>query len=85
MRQITTSDEMLLIQLDKKGFILNERSDVKKVHHVSCEAVQAMVIREYPKYFSADRAASKDWLDRRFGSDGWENCGVCHGLRSDSN
>ena len=82
MRQIMTNDEMLLLQLDKKGFLLNERNDVRMVHHVSCEAVQAMVVREHPKYFSEDRSASKDWLDRRFGSDGWVNCGRCSGLRS---
>lgn len=64
MRQTMTNDEMLLVELDKKGFLLNERNDVSTVHHVSSEALQAMDIQEYANYFSQDRAASKDWLDK---------------------
>ena len=82
MRQIIRNNEMLLIQLEGKGFILNDRLEVRRVHHASCEAVQAMVTPAYPKYFSEDRAASKDWLDRHFGTDGWVNCGMCYGLKS---
>jgi uncharacterized Zn-finger protein len=75
-----TTDELLLIKVGKTGFVLNERPDVRRVHHASCSSVSPWI--DHPKYFSEDRNAARDWLDRRFGSDGWVNCGYCDGLNS---
>lgn len=80
MRQITTTDELLLIKVQKKGFVLNERPDVNRVHHASCNSVSPWI--DHPKYFSENRSKAKYWLDCRFGSDGWVNCGYCGGLNS---
>lgn len=79
MREITNNREMAAIKLEGKGFVLNERPESRKLHHVSCDAIHAMVATAHPKYYSEDRAATKEWLDRRFG-DGWNNCGLCRGL-----
>lgn len=84
MRQIQTNREMNLIKLEGKGFVFNERPEVRRVHHVTCEAVTHMGTK-HPKYYSEDRARSRVWLDRRFGADGWINCGICRGLNSTSN
>jgi hypothetical protein len=80
VRQISTTDELLLIKVQKKGFVLNERPEVRRVHHASCGSVSAWI--DHPKYFSENKRAATDWLDRRFGSDGWVNCGHCGGLNS---
>jgi uncharacterized Zn-finger protein len=80
MRPITTTDELLLIKMGKRGFVLNERPEVRRVHHASCSSVSPWI--DHPKYFSENRRAATDWLDRRFGSDGWVNCGYCGGLNS---
>jgi len=80
MREITTTDELLLIKVGKTGFVLNERPDVRRVHHASCNSVSTWI--DHPKYFSESSNAAKDWLDRRFGSDGWVNCSYCGGLNS---
>jgi hypothetical protein len=82
MKEIMTNDEMLNIQFMRKGFILNARPESRKIHSISCEAVHAMVATAHPKYFSADRDAAKEWLDRTFGRGGWTNCGLCSGLGS---
>ena len=85
MQPISSNDEMTLIKLERKGFILNERPEGRKgrkVHHVTCEAVTVMHGTAHPKYFSENRVAAKEWLDQRFGTDGWVNCGSCSGLRS---
>ena len=68
MEEIRTNDEFLLIKLGKTGFVLNERPEIRKVHHISCEAVHAMTTM-HPKYFSKNRKTAKDWLDRRFGAE----------------
>lgn len=81
MRQILTNDEMALILLAKKGWVLNQRPESRKVHHATCEALSAMVVKEYPKYFSDDREAARAWLDEKFGSR-WKNCGYCNGVSS---
>lgn len=81
MRQISSNDEMALILLAKKGWVLNRRPESKKVHHASCEAVSAMVASAYPKFFSEDRSAARKWLDEQFGT-GWRNCGYCNGVNS---
>ena len=83
MRKILTNDEMALIVLSKKGWVLNWRPESRKVHHASCEALSAMVVREHPKYFSDNRADAREWLEQRFGSR-WRNCTYCNGLSSSS-
>jgi len=80
MRQITTTDELLLIKINKTGFVLNERPEARRVHHASCSSVSTWL--DHPKYFSENSSAARDWLDRRFGSDGWVNCSYCAGLNS---
>lgn len=85
MDKVKTRDEMALILLEKKGFVLNERPEINRVHHATCESLSAMVASAHPKYFSTNRGQSEDWLNKRLGSDGWANCGRCGGLRSGSN
>ena len=82
LREILTNDQMAMIILAKKGWVLNRRPESRKVHHATCEALSAMVIKEYPKYFSEDRAAARAWLNETFGTTGWKNCGYCSGLTS---
>lgn len=81
MDPIATSDELLLLKVEKRGFILNERPEIKRVHHASCGSVSTWL--DHPKYFSNDRDEARDWLDRRFGTDGWVNCKYCQGLESE--
>jgi len=81
MRQITLRDEWNLIKLEKKGFILNARPEVKRVHHVTCGSVTPTSL-DHPKYFSQNKAASKKWLNDKFGAGKWQNCGYCSGLES---
>ena len=80
MREITTTKDLLTIKVRKRGFVLNERPEVRRVHHASCDSLSTWI--DHPKYFSENRPAARDWLDRRFGSDGWVNCGYCGGLNS---
>lgn len=81
MEQVRNNAELNLIKLEKRGFILNDRPDEKKVHHVTCESVTALTVT-HPKYFSQNRAASREWLDSTYGERGWRNCGFCNGLDS---
>ena len=81
MNPVRNDEELNHINLLRKGFLLNERPEVKKVHHVTCGSVTATTTM-HPKYFSQNKAASKKWLDSKFGRDGWVNCGYCSGLNS---
>ena len=81
MNPVRDNTELNHIKTMKKGFLLNERPEIKKVHHVTCEAVSATTVM-HPKYFSQNKAASEKWLDSRFGLGGWVNCGICFGLDS---
>lgn len=81
MDRIATNQELNLIKVEQRGFVLNERPESRKVHHASCESVSATTT-QHPKYYSQDRNAAKEWLDRTFGTDGWQNCGYCAGLNS---
>jgi hypothetical protein len=80
MTLVKTNEDMAYILIEREGYVLNERPEVRRVHHASCEAVAAMVASHYPKYFSLDPVASKVWLDERFGHRKWVNCGYCSGL-----
>jgi hypothetical protein len=81
MNPIRDNEELNHIKLMKKGFVFNERPEVKRVHHVTCGSVTATTT-QHPKYFSHNRNASRRWLDNKFGDGGWVNCGYCAGLDS---
>lgn len=42
-----------------------------KTFIASCEALSAMVVKEYPKYFFEDASEARKWLNERFGERGW--------------
>lgn len=80
MTRVETNEAMAYILIEREGYVLNERPDVRRVHHASCESVAAMVASYHPKYFSLDPICARSWLDERFGHHGWINCGYCNGL-----
>jgi hypothetical protein len=77
MRKITSHRELAELMDDKKGYLVNERGDRKMLHRISCEAVEVMSHRAYDKYFFTDFQEARDWLDQRYGRNGWEVCGRC--------
>jgi len=79
MRQIDNK-EVAQIIINGNGYVLNHRPESRIVHHASCESVSAMVASAYPKYFSDDKTAAKEWLDKKFGVGRWKNCTYSSGL-----
>jgi hypothetical protein len=85
MRDVKDHLDLAQLQAARRGFILNARSDRKMLHCAGCEAIGAMVTTAYPKVFFEESGEARQWLNATFGSRGWENCGLCHGIGSASN
>lgn len=77
MRQVQTHAELTEIIREGYGFILNDRTDRKMLHRANCEALEVMSTRKYEKLFFADLEEATIFLNRRYGSNGWEVCGRC--------
>ena len=81
MRYIRDNLDLAQLQADRQGFILNARSDRKKLHSAGCEAVGAMVSTAYPKlFFQESEEDVRELLDAQWGRSGWTNCGLCFGI-----
>lgn len=65
-----------------QGFVFNNRADRKMLHQVTCESLEVMSTRAYKKFFFKDLDEAKNWLDKKYGVNGWVVCGRC---RADSN
>lgn len=81
MKRVWTNDEMAVILLDKRGWVFNDRPEVKRVHKARCESVAAMLASKHPKYHSDNRDDTEEWLNRHHRGV-WLNCGLCGGLQS---
>jgi hypothetical protein len=79
MRRVIENLDLAQLQKDGRGFILNIRDDVKKLHRAKCDAVTAMVSAAYPKYFFEEEEQDEalKWLDAEYGERGWSPCGYC--------
>lgn len=81
MRKIDDQLDLAKLQDAKQGFILNIRSEVKRVHRAGCEAVGAMVTSAYQKeFFEGPREDVRASLDTSWGASGWTSCGRCGGI-----
>lgn len=78
MRDVRDNLDLAELQKAGNGFILNARTDVKKLHRARCEAVGAMVSTAYPKKFFETYAEAGQWLDKEYSSSGWDRCGLCN-------
>ena len=77
MRKIESHAELTqLIQLGD-GFIFNNRNDRKMLHQVNCESLEVMSTRAYDKLFFEELITARNWLDKKYGKNGWEACGRC--------
>jgi hypothetical protein len=77
MRDVRDNLDLAQIQAEKRGYILNARTDGKKLHRSGCETVGAMVSTAYPKMFFEELDEACKWLDAKYGESGWTRCGVC--------
>jgi hypothetical protein len=77
MRDVQDNLELAKLQAEQRGFILNARNDVKRLHLAGCEAVGAMVSTAYPKTFFGELNEAREYLDGRYGKFGWLPCGLC--------
>lgn len=82
VRKLETALELATLHQEGRGYVFNLRPDIKRVHHVSCQAVEAMVTSAYPKYFSETAAEARVWLEAELGPEdrAWVNCGFCGGV-----
>jgi hypothetical protein len=76
-RKIRSHAELTELIRDGQGFVFNNRADRKMLHQVNCESLEVMSTKAYEKLFFEDLNTAKDWLDRNYGSNGWEACGRC--------
>lgn len=79
IRRVESQRDLNTLENADKGWIVNQRDDRVQVHRSGCEAVGAMTQR-YPKTWCDERAEAKAWLDTKFGSGNWTNCGLCGGV-----
>lgn len=77
MGQVADNLELAKPQSGERGFILNVRHDVKRLHRAGCEAVGAMVATAYPKMFFETGDEARQWSDAQYGPSGWTKCGLC--------
>ena len=59
------------------GFIFNNRMDRKMLHQANCESLEVMSTRAYDKLFFEELIEAINWLDKKYGRNGWEACGRC--------
>jgi len=78
MRKVVEQFDLALLQKEGRGYILNARNDVKRLHRAGCEAVGAMVSTAYPKVFFEQLDEALKWLDAEYGKSGWLSCGFCY-------
>jgi hypothetical protein len=78
MREVLDNLDLAQIQAEKRGYILNARTDRKKLHRSGCETVGAMVSTAYPKVFFEELDEACKTLNAKYGESGWTRCGVCH-------
>jgi hypothetical protein len=64
-----------------RGYIFNDRPDRKMLHHAKCESLEVMSTRQHDKLFFEHFKEAKKWLDRKYGSRGWEGCGRCRSMK----
>ncbi len=86
MRDVLDHKDLARLLEEQRGFIVNIREDRKKVHRAGCESVGAMLTSAYQKVFFEDEDAevARQWLNERFGTGGWVNCGLCRGIGRES-
>jgi hypothetical protein len=77
MRKVLSHAELTEIIREGNGFIFNDRTDRKMLHQANCESLEVMSTRAYDKLFFEELGEARAWLDREYGSDGWEVCGRC--------
>lgn len=49
------------------GFVLNNRTDRRMLHHVRCESLEVMSTRAYEKLFFGDLDEAVKWLNGKYG------------------
>src|SRR6266550_7390549 len=54
-----------------QGFVFNNRDDRKMLHQVNCESLEVMSTTMYEKLFFDDLDIARNWLDWKYGADGW--------------
>jgi hypothetical protein len=69
--------ELTELMQEGRGFVFNNRADRKMLHRVTCESLEAMVTSAYEKFFFEDLDEGKNWLDKKYGVNGWVVCGRC--------
>ena len=80
MRELHNKDELNEIKNAERGYILNQRTNVNRLHRVTCDYVAVMWINPHPKFFFAEFEEAEQWADARYGKSptGWVKCNICH-------
>lgn len=76
MRHVKSQLELATLQDQRRGFIVNDRGDERKLHRAFCTAIGAMHAGAYPKYWCATVEEGMTWLRQRY-REKWDPCGVC--------
>lgn len=74
--EIATKLELAQIQAERRGFIVNARTDGYKLHRAGCDSVGAMHPGAYPKIFFKE-FDDADALLKTKSADAWSYCGYC--------
>ena len=76
-RKIESHAELAELIQQGQGFVFNNRDDRKMLHQVNCESLEVMSTTMYEKLFFDDLDIARNWLDWKYGADGWLVCGRC--------
>lgn len=79
-RKVKDKYDLANIHAYETGFILNDRTEGRKLHKAKCSCVdEGMVTSEYDKWFyeTEDLEGLEKMLDAEYSKDGWQPCGYC--------
>jgi hypothetical protein len=77
MKKVESHAKLTALMRQGHGFVFNNRPDRRMLHQVKCESLEVMSTKAYEKLFFEDLDEAKKWLDKTYGTRGWEVCGRC--------
>jgi hypothetical protein len=77
MRNVRDGVDLATLQAERRGYIVNARTDGYKLHRAGCDSVGAMHPGAYPKIFFEEFNEADSWL-KTTSVGAWSYCGNCN-------